>query len=202
MLAQADFDRWIKADSWQVQEGVCLLLGVEPKMQMFLRDNRYQYGGDSAPFWREFDRIADFAKRSLNTGRLEILAFVPNELYRDVSPVTFLRWAQQKKLNIPDELMQLLQDAESEENAADDHAKAPRKSQIVKAACQAVALTLWDDNPDMTIEQMKSHPAILKHAGGQYYSGKNTLRDWLSEVDPRPADKKTGRPRKIPVNNS
>jgi len=200
MLTKADFDYWKKADLWQVQEGVCLLLGIEPKLEMFIYRERYSHGYDSNGFWSKFDKIADIAKRSLHSGSLKIRSVVPNELYCDVQPVTFLKWAQQKNLNIPDELMLLLQNAENEENILDTNSKAPRQSQIVKAACQAVALTLWDIDPDMTIEDMKSHPAILKHAGGQHYSGKNTLRSWLSEVDPRPADKKTGRP-KIPVNS-
>jgi len=61
-----------------------------------------------------------------------------------------------------------------------------------KKTVQAVARTLWDTCPDMRNEDMQKHPAILEYAGGNMYQGKNTLRDWLSEVDPRPSSSKPG----------
>lgn len=64
-----------------------------------------------------------------------------------------------------------------------------------QSLCKAIAKTLWDIFPKMTIEAMTKHPAILKYGNGALYKGKNTLRDWLSPV--APADvKKPGRPKK------
>lgn len=69
-----------------------------------------------------------------------------------------------------------------------------RPSQIDKLICQAIAKTLWDVYPSMTISAMSEHTAILEHGGGKLYKGKNTLRDWLSEVAPEDV-KKPGRPK-------
>lgn len=75
-----------------------------------------------------------------------------------------------------------------------------RPSQIDKLVCQAVAKTLWEIYPKITITAMAEHHAILEHGGGKLYTGKNTLRDWLSEVAP-PDVKKPGRPKSIKPNN-
>ncbi len=74
-----------------------------------------------------------------------------------------------------------------------------RPSQVDKLICQAIAKTLWDEYPQMTIAAMTEHKAILEYGGGKLYSGKNTLRDWLSEVAP-PDVKKPGRPKSIKPN--
>lgn len=78
-----------------------------------------------------------------------------------------------------------------------EHTAPPRREQIDKAACQAVALTLWDHDPNLTIADMIQHDAIRNHGNGARYTEK-TLRNWLSEVDPRSQKQKTGRPKKIP----
>lgn len=65
-----------------------------------------------------------------------------------------------------------------------------------KSLVHAVAKTLWDEHPKMTIADMLTHKAILTYAGGKNYSAEKTLRRWLSEVDPRTQAEKTGRPRK------
>lgn len=69
-----------------------------------------------------------------------------------------------------------------------------RPSQIDKLVCQAIAKTLWDTHPKMTITAMKKQRAILIHGNGKLYQGKNTLHDWLSEVAPEDV-KKPGRPK-------
>lgn len=69
-----------------------------------------------------------------------------------------------------------------------------RPSQTDKLVCQAIAKTLWDIHPKMTITAMKKQRAILIHGNGKLYQGKNTLRDWLSEIAPEDV-KKPGRPK-------
>ena len=73
-----------------------------------------------------------------------------------------------------------------------------RPSNIHKLICQAIAKTLWDSHPDMTIAAMTEHRAILEYGSGKYYKGKNTLRDWLSEVAPaevrKPGRRKSSKP--------
>lgn len=69
-----------------------------------------------------------------------------------------------------------------------------RPMQIDRLVCQAVAKTLWDVYPTMTITAMSKHTAILEYGGGKLYTGKNTLRNWLSEVAPDSV-RKPGRPK-------
>lgn len=71
----------------------------------------------------------------------------------------------------------------------------PNSSLFDQSLCQAIAKTLWDIHPTMTIAAMTKHPAILKYGNGSLYKGKNTLRDWLSPVAPEHV-KKPGRPKK------
>ena len=71
----------------------------------------------------------------------------------------------------------------------------PRREQIDKQVCQGIARTLWDEHPDLTIQTLIKHPAIQRNGNGAQYKEK-TLRGWLSEVDPRSAEAKTGRPPK------
>ncbi|RFC35903.1 MAG: hypothetical protein DID92_2727743824 [Candidatus Nitrotoga sp. SPKER] len=76
-----------------------------------------------------------------------------------------------------------------------------RPSQIDKLVCQAVAKTLWDVYPTMTITAMSEHTAILEYGGGKLYTGKNTLRNWLSEVAPDSV-RKPGRPKSKKLNTN
>ncbi|MGH8403837.1 MAG: hypothetical protein ACRESO_10630, partial [Gammaproteobacteria bacterium] len=69
-----------------------------------------------------------------------------------------------------------------------------RAEQLDKAACQGIARTLWDSDPTLTIQALSTHPAIQRHGNGAHYKEK-TLRKWLSEVDPRSLEAKTGRPK-------
>lgn len=205
-IEDADYKTWRKIDLWQVQEGICLLLGVEPKSGLFICRERHEY--NALEFWKEFDEIAKMVERSIDSGVLKIIKWVPNILFCELPPSAFLQWAKNKEFEIHESLVNLLTDNESQslntdarnekeiqETQSDLIEKKLRPSQATKRICQVIALTLWDIYPDMTIEDMKDHKAILEYGGGNYYSGKNTLRDWLSEVDPRPLEVKTGRPR-------
>lgn len=75
-----------------------------------------------------------------------------------------------------------------------------RKNSITKITneiiVQVVAKTLWDIYPDMKQEDMMKHNSILLHAGGRLIDRDNTLREWLSKVDPRDPAKKPGTKKK------
>ena len=71
-----------------------------------------------------------------------------------------------------------------------------RPVQIDKIVCQAIARTLWDIYPTMTISDMTKHLAIQNHGGGKNYKGAHTLREWLSDVAPPEVKGKPGRPKK------
>lgn len=57
--------------------------------------------------------------------------------------------------------------------------------------CQAIAKTMWTENPSLTIAALLRTPDIARYV--RKYPGKNTVWDWLSEIDPRPPEKKRGR---------
>lgn len=74
-------------------------------------------------------------------------------------------------------------------------------AQIDKLVCQAIAKTLWDVFPTMTITAMSKHTAVLEYGGGKLYSGKNTLLDWMREVAPKNVRNMPGRPKKSKLSN-
>lgn len=73
----------------------------------------------------------------------------------------------------------------------------PRPEQFAKERCQAVARYLWQMHPTMTIAEVAEHEAVfnLGITKGKHYKPE-TVRKWVAEVDPRPAEKKIGRPPK------
>ena len=67
-------------------------------------------------------------------------------------------------------------------------------NQKSRLLCRTVAADLWRKNKNLTIREITDHPMILDHCGGRSYSGKDTIRNWIKDLDPRPENQKTGRP--------
>jgi hypothetical protein len=76
-----------------------------------------------------------------------------------------------------------------------ENAPVLRASQTDKLVCQGIARALWDIDPVMTIASMTKHKAIQQYGNGRLYKGKDTLRNWLSEVAPASVKSRRGRPR-------
>lgn len=70
-----------------------------------------------------------------------------------------------------------------------------RQNQIANQLCQAIASTLWAEYPDLTIVQIINHPSIQRYGNGAHYTSR-TLRQWIRVSDPRPEEKRRGRPKK------
>ena len=62
-----------------------------------------------------------------------------------------------------------------------------------KLNCQSTAKRLWAENPAWNQSMVKKHPELKFYV--LHYKGKNTLNNWLSEVDPRPKEQRRGRPK-------
>lgn len=62
--------------------------------------------------------------------------------------------------------------------------------------CREIADELWRQDSSISITAMMEHPAIQQYGGGRYYTGKNTLRDWVKDMPNRPDNHKGGRPPK------
>jgi len=75
---------------------------------------------------------------------------------------------------------------------SDEKPRKLRDNQVDRLVCQGIAKTLWDINPDMTIEDMVNHKAVQIYGNAKLYTEPETIRKWLREVDPRDPDKKTG----------
>lgn len=71
-----------------------------------------------------------------------------------------------------------------------------RSNQLDRSVCQAIARTLWDIYPQMTIADMCKHEVIQRYGNGKLYKGEHTLRDWLSDVAPPEVKGKRGRRKK------
>ncbi len=63
-----------------------------------------------------------------------------------------------------------------------------------KLDCQTIAKDLWKSNPELTITSLVHLPELSSYV--RKYKGRHTLQDWLSEIDPRPPEKKRGVKRK------
>ena len=87
-------------------------------------------------------------------------------------------------------------EGKTQKDTDDNEDKKLRPNQIDKQLCQAVASTLWNEYPDLNIQQLINHPAIQRFANGAQYK-ERTLRDWVKAVDPRPKDARHGRPKKL-----
>lgn len=83
------------------------------------------------------------------------------------------------------------------DEATDIEPKKVKQSEINKAKIQAIAQTLWEINPEMTIVDISNHKATQIYGNGKHYAN-GRLREFISEVDPREKAAKTGRPRKKP----
>lgn len=90
---KADFEHWGKAPYWTEEEAVALSLGKEPKV-INLKTIQSRYGTSS------------FAEKYRQTFELVTRALRINELPSLLPPMTFLEWADRKRIRPPEELVQ------------------------------------------------------------------------------------------------
>ena len=70
--------------------------------------------------------------------------------------------------------------------------------QRARILCREIATILWKNDPNLGIEDIKKNEVFLKYGGARYFSSKNTTRDWIKDLDPRPPSERVGRPRNKP----
>jgi hypothetical protein len=58
--------------------------------------------------------------------------------------------------------------------------------------CRHFASKLWEKNPTMTTADIMRHEVLQDWAGGKFYGGKDTIRNWIKDLDPRPPELKRG----------
>lgn len=60
--------------------------------------------------------------------------------------------------------------------------------------CRHFAEKIWQDKPETTIAAICRHEIVREWAGAKYYGDKDTIRNWIKDLDPRPSDQRNGRP--------
>lgn len=66
-----------------------------------------------------------------------------------------------------------------------------------KLNCQHEAKQLWEKDSALTQTEIMTDTKVAPYL--KKYRGKNTVPNWLSEIDPRPKESRRGRPKKIPA---
>ena len=172
-----DFDFVLKLDGWTVWLASNFLNGLHTTRDRWRTDIpylKYEY----------VNYTGALLENSVKSGAVKHSLF-DREIY--IQPIEAIKWAEQKQLPyIPRELLKIIEPNETLSSSTHG------KSKNDMALCQAIAKTLWHIYPDMRANEIITHHALLEFGNGKYYKGKNTLRDWIREFDPRPSENKTG----------
>lgn len=94
--AKADFVHWSKAAHWTLDEAIALSFGKDPKVVTWERV-------------KELIRISPFAQRYEQVRDLALRAKVWNQLFDPVFPGIFLAWAKRTEIDVPPELLELVE---------------------------------------------------------------------------------------------
>lgn len=130
---------------------------------------------------------ADFEQTHL--GRKELLDYCLEE---DLTPPSF--WFTQKGI---EQGMKVREEMKVREDEPERGRHADRD--LDRELCRAIASTLWLLDPKLTIQAIIEHEAIQRFGNGRLYKGRDTIRSWIRDLDPRPGAKGGGRPRKKPA---
>lgn len=73
----------------------------------------------------------------------------------------------------------------------------PKDEETDRLLSQAVALTMWELDPNIHPAHMAKSKVVQRFGHGRFYKDPDTVKRWISEVDPLAAQRPTGRPPKI-----
>ncbi|MBY0280638.1 MAG: hypothetical protein K2W94_00565 [Alphaproteobacteria bacterium] len=212
------YEDYAKLDLWTLRQACSLVIHMHPECESFNIDEGKLMGSPELiqrmkllphsstylfPNLELYENNHKLVMASISAGKLKCIEQdFQNVKKKSVIPIEFLAWAKTKGIKfhaILEELVGCYALPNGSSDTVKQNTSTPRLSAIYKEKVQVAAKILWEQNPTMTIEAIKKHRYIQEFAGGKQYSGKNTLRDWISEVDPRLKAEKTGRPfSKIP----
>lgn len=74
----------------------------------------------------------------------------------------------------------------------------PKDEETDRLVCQAIARTYWSIDPQIHPAHMARAKAIHLYGNGKQYKDPETVRNWISEVDPQKDQRKSGRPASVP----
>lgn len=113
-----------------------------------------------------------------------------------------ISWLNNNGMPVPDWLVSMTKNDRSDSslNAPDKTSTIPlkkntkpRRVQIDKARFQGIAKVLWENDPSLNQTEILKSEEMEFHR--RTYKGKNTLSNWLKEIDPRPKESRRGRPK-------
>jgi hypothetical protein len=194
-----DYKLWLDRPIWTLEEAVALLVNLDPKcIRKWLNSRIF----DDPKLEEYTDKLKTAELCRIYDEKDDAPGMLLEKRFAGVKPTVFVQWAKTKGYTIPDELEHLLKTESPKQETATQEvtppaaaSSNPRQSQLDKVACQAIARTLWKATPDMTIADMAKTEDIQKFGHAACYTDK-TVRGWLSGVDIRPPEMKTGRPKK------
>lgn len=187
-LNKPNYAGWAQMNLWPLDCAIELI--AASLVKEFMED-------EGLKFYEEFNNSKKFVQRTVNIGifnkELDCQFYKwktdspdePNTSYINtfVGKDAFLRFVKDRGLPVHEDLWRSVRPKGSERKL--------RPEQEAKLICQGIAIALWDSNPDMTIAEMIKQEVLLEKGGGNCYI-EDTIRGWVSEVDPRPSEKKTG----------
>ncbi|MCC5858609.1 MAG: hypothetical protein JJT90_10665 [Ectothiorhodospiraceae bacterium] len=168
---------WALRDYWTPEEAANLLAGCLPDRPLGL------------PGHAALDAQVRAFKGILGRADLEL----KGRWKKQIPAREFVQWAIKKRIGVPEPLLDAMGMAPAEPAGEE---VPTLQSQRDRELCRAIARTLWDEHPEMTIAAMTRHHAIRIYGNGKQYK-EPALRKWIKDLDPRPPGlKKGGRPRK------
>ena len=106
----ADFDYWLKADYWSVEECLALAFGKNPRLINFAKIINFQHSINvSSKFVLKYLENFDLVERSINSYSLNTLIchkYTKTE-NKKVKPLDFVNWAKSKNIELPKGLSEL-----------------------------------------------------------------------------------------------
>lgn len=108
----ADFDYWLKADYWSVEECLALAFGKNPKEIYYNKVSLARCSElKSSPFVKKYFELFDLAERSIVVGSLKTMPnYTPTKTEnKKVKPLDFVNWAKSKNISLPEKLLGVLQ---------------------------------------------------------------------------------------------
>lgn len=212
-----EWAHWIQLEAWTLKEAILLLEEKDPKKNGLSFSDFFYKIEDIAIRANMAGSLQTISRKPLCHCMRKVTAeeakgmlrpkapfppllvygrkMVENESSKEVGikPFIFLKWANDNNLSLNQHLMSALN-----ENNTDIFSSKPKftkESAADKIRCQAIALCLWHDNPNLTINDIVQDEKIKRFGNGAQYTSK-TLRKWVSVVDTRSPSEKTGRPKK------
>lgn len=168
---------WLnQMEKWTLSEGANLLAWCNP--------NRTK---DLPGLEKIDDYISGLKNKILRATSVSLIALNPSakpENY-EYEAIKLVKWAIQKGIKVPKYFIEPTKEALPS-------IKKTRPSQQDKELCRDIARELWRKSPNMTIQEMCSHPAIKQQGNGALYTS-DTIRKWIRDLCPNP---QRGRPRK------